>query len=338
MTKYNVVSTDYNNIHEVHKKRWYRSKKNIIISIILSVLTILGIVSLCFYLINYFQNSIKTANDLKDVQELSRNLTFTFHRQNEYEEFFNKRIRGIENSFLKLTTRGFFAWLFGKVDSCSASIVELPYIISNQHCSGFNTAEFLNGHSIPIEFIAESSEYDIAFYKFVGNIPDYLKNLPKLVFNFNTLTEGSECFLVGSACGSQPSMLRVGKIKSIEDNVITHSAMSLPGDSGSLLFNGLGEVIGLNYAVSCPKNFLFCYKTGSNTLCSFFEQSFRNFTNKASQSILACASHDANSYAISIQNVLQSIYSRLPDVNLKNFKFSNLISFKSTDLNKLCKK
>ena len=297
-------------------------KNNKRLSILLLVAIALSIANVLLYLYNDFYYTFNEINIWAGTWDA--NLTFTFHNQNEYGQFFNKTIKAIENSFLTLSS---------EYDFCSGSIFQLPYIITNKHCSKFNTAEFLNGYKSPVEFISQSPNDDIAFYKLTGNITDFLKNLPKLVFNSNPLKKGSEVFAISNPCDSRHLTLRLGKITSIEKDTLLHSSVLLPGDSGGLLFNRFGEIIGINNASR--------YKKGVHQkLCSFFSQSFDKISNTlyTNQTILACPSHKGSSLAIPVQNILKSLRNNLPQINLTNINFSNAISTSSNELSNLCKK
>lgn len=105
-----------------------------------------------------------------------------------------------------------------------------------------------------LSVIASDKKSDVAFCRFVpAEVGEF--DTIKLVPDYSTVVQGSDCMLIGNAFGKGLSPI-VGTVRFTENESgnLVHTAQSNPGDSGGPVLNRQGECIGINKSKTVAVN------------------------------------------------------------------------------------
>lgn len=199
------------------------------------------------------------------------------------------------------------------------------YVVTNYHVingSNFYTGVFQNekdeeGRKIPLNLIAFSEEKDIALLKLDSN-----EKFSYMIFgNSDKILDGQKIITIGSPKGIINSISDgiVSGIRKMDNTkYIQITAALSPGNSGGVLLNMSGEVIGMNtFKIKNAENLNFAI--ASSEIISFLDSSLvkdtisgsKNKTNieLSDKDILAIINNSQNSFFNVIHGISQHQYS-----------------------------
>ena len=202
-----------------------------------------------------------------------------------------------------------FAWA-AKRSSCTGTLLNEGYIISNANCRNADRAQFANNNNVEIKFLGKHPNKSINVGVFRIKDKKYWLNNSIATFNLSPSEVNETTFTIGHSCGSNVLFVKFGEILSTQNKTyrnLQHNSMIFSHDSGSPLLDMGGKIIGLNDFNDCATS-SFCAngEEFEGLMCKFFKTSSYSKFN-ISSSITACTSILAESLAIGVVSIIEAI-------------------------------